>query len=114
MVAKRSDARNQELHEPFWDAVEPLLGQPGVDEGTLMGFPCVRVGGEFFAMPRHDSGDLVIKVSKARVAELIAAGTGQPFGPGKKVFKEWVLVDKTQMASWPGLLDEAKAFNTPG
>lgn len=96
--------------ERFWDAVEPFLAEDGVEEGTLMGFACVRVHGEFFAMPKHDTGQLVVKLPAERVAELVADGTGAPFGPGDKVFKEWVLVDFAHEGQWPRLLGEAKAF----
>ena len=96
--------------ERFWDAAEPFLAEDGVEEGTLMGFACVRVGGDFFAMPKHDTGQLVCKLPAERVKQLVADGVGQPFGPGNKVFKEWVLVDFAHEAQWAGLLAEAKSF----
>ena len=33
----------------FWDLAEPLLTEPGTSIGTLMRFPCLRAGGNFFA-----------------------------------------------------------------
>lgn len=112
-MVRKSEARDAEMAAAFWDTVEPMLGERGVDEGTLMGFPCVRVHGEFFAMPKHDTGELVCKLPRERVAELVADGVGQPFGPGKKVFKEWVLVAADQRDRWADLLVEAQAFNDP-
>ncbi|HUW02880.1 MAG TPA: hypothetical protein VMW08_11050 [Acidimicrobiales bacterium] len=96
--------------ERFWEAVEPFLAEDGVEEGTLMGFACIRVHGEFFAMPKHDTGQLVCKLAAERVAELVAEGTGEPFGPGNKVFKEWVLIDFAHEDRWHDLAGEAKAF----
>ena len=112
-MPKKQDARTAEHAALFWDTVEPLLGEPGVDEGTMMGYPCVRVGGVFFAMPKHDTGDLVCKLPAARVAELVTDGTGHPFGPGEKVFKEWVRVGRDHHDAWAGLLREARSFNQP-
>ena len=33
----------------FWRTAAALMSHPDVSEGTLMGFPCLRVGGGFFA-----------------------------------------------------------------
>lgn len=96
--------------EFFWDLVEPLLGEPGIDEGTLMGFPCLRVNGDFFATCDHRSGHLIVKVHRDRVAELIDEGVGQPFAPAGRVFKEWVLVEERNEARWLELLGEARMF----
>ena len=96
--------------EFFWDLVEPMLGEPGIDEGTLMGFPCVRVNGDFFGTCDHRSGHLIIKVHRNRVAELIDQGVGQPFAPAGRVFKEWVLVEERSEATCLELLAEARAF----
>ena len=109
----KGSKRNNEACEPFWELVEPLFASDDVEEGTLMNFPCMRSGGEFFAMPHHESGDAVLKMHKDRVAELIAAGVGEPFGPGKKAFKEWVLVSADHQDQWLDLLAEAKAFVNP-
>jgi hypothetical protein len=37
---------NEEL---FWDLVEPLYADPAVSRSTMMGLPCVRLEGRFFA-----------------------------------------------------------------
>lgn len=105
--------RDLEATREFWEVVEPLFDEPGVVAGTLMNFPCLRRGKEFFGMPHHESGDAVMKLPRTRVAELVAQGVGQPFGPGKKVFKEWVLVDKAHKDQWLPLLREARAFVSP-
>ena len=33
----------------FWELAEPLLASEGVTRGTMMGFPCLRKHGAFFA-----------------------------------------------------------------
>ena len=96
--------------EFFWDLVEPMLGEPGIDEGTLMGFPCLRINGDFFGTCDHRSGHLIVKVDRDRVAELIEEGVGQPFAPAGRVFKEWVLVEERDEKRWLDLLGEARAF----
>lgn len=94
----------------FWDHVAPLLTSRRVEEGTIMSSPCIRLGGAFVAMPYHQGPGLVIKLPAGRVADLVAQGTGQPFAPAGRVFKEWVLVERHDAALWDALLDEALAF----
>jgi hypothetical protein len=90
--------------------VEPLTAEKGVELGSIMGFPCLRARGEFFGMPHHATGELVCKLPASRVRELVAEGVGQAFGPGKKVFKEWVLVGREHETRWLQLLREAMTF----
>ena len=41
--------------ELFWDLVEPMYTNPAVQRSTMMGLPCVRLDGRFFASldPAH-------------------------------------------------------------
>jgi hypothetical protein len=94
----------------FWDLAAPLLAREGVSDGTMMGFPCLRVRGAFFASCDHRSGDLIVKLPRERVAALIAAGEGLPFAPAGRVFKEWLLVPDRDEARWEALLTDAYAF----
>ena len=55
----------------FWKLADPLLHKLEITEGTLMGFPCLRVDGDFFATCDHRTGDLIVKLSRERVQELI-------------------------------------------
>lgn len=55
----------------------------------------------------------MLKLPAPRVSELVAEGTGQPFGPGEKVFREWVLVDSTHEDRWVDLVHEARWFVNP-
>ena len=70
-----------ELTDFFWDLAEPLLAQDSVDEGSLMGFPCIRVNGDFFCSCGHRTGHLIVKLAKERVQQLISGGVGEPCSP---------------------------------
>lgn len=91
-------------------AHEVCLRDPSITPSTMMGFPCLRVGGAFAATFDHRSGDLVVKLPRDRVTALVDAGRGQPFAPAGRVFKEWVAVPDRDEAHWRELLDEATAF----
>ncbi|MDE2934476.1 MAG: hypothetical protein OXS47_11525 [Chloroflexota bacterium] len=95
----------------FREVTEPLLAAGEVEEGTIMGFPCLRTSrGEFLAMAEHRSGDLIVKVPAGRVEELVEAGTGLPFTPAGRRFREWVHVPGRDADLWQELLDEGLAF----
>jgi len=98
--------------EEFESAVAPLMAEGLLREGTIMGGPCVRAGGEFVAMPHHKGAGVVIKLHRDRVAELIEEGTGLPFAPAGRVFKEWALIETHDEARWQALIRESIAFVT--
>ncbi len=94
----------------FWKIADEFLENRGITEGSLMGFPCLRVKGDFFATCDHRTGDLIVKLPRERVQQLIDQGRGAPFAPAGRVFREWVLVEKRDGRKWRGLINEAKAF----
>lgn len=94
----------------FWRLADELLEEPAVTRSTMMGFPCVRLRGQFFACVDRRTGDLVVKVPPARVAELVAEGIGLPFAPNGRVFRAWVAIPIRDDEEWSALLDEARAF----
>jgi hypothetical protein len=98
----------------FWRLAEELYADPAVVRGTMMGFPCLRVSGEFFASLHKDDHHLVVKLPAERVAALVDSGQGQPFAPAGRVFREWVVVPDPDEAEWRALLAEAKDFVRPG
>ena len=55
---------------------------------------CIKLGKEFLELVDYKGSRLVLKLPKTRVAELIEQGTGQPFAPANRVFKEWLSVPK--------------------
>ena len=96
--------------ELFWDLVEPMYADPAVQRSTMMGLPCVRLDGRFFASLDRRSGALLVKLPRQRVAQLIAAGHGAAFAPAGRVFREWVAIPQPDRQRWSTLLAEAKAF----
>lgn len=95
---------------PFWNLAEGFLQEANITRGTLMGFPCLRVNGGFFATADHRTGHLIVKLPATRVQELIADGVGVPFAPAGRVFREWVRVEAYDEATWKDLMRESKAF----
>lgn len=94
----------------FWDLAEPLLGQTAVSRSTMMGLPCLRWNGAFFASCDRRTGNLLVKLAEQRVDELVAAGTAEPFSPAGRRFREWASIPETAERSWKRLLDEALQF----
>lgn len=95
----------------FWDLAAELQGEDGrVVEGTIMGGACLRVGKEFLALVDYKGSGLVVKLPKQRVAELVEDGSGKPFGPGGKIFKEWLSVPTQDRKRWHALLREGVEF----
>lgn len=94
----------------FWTLAEPLLAREEITKGTMMGFPCLRVNGDFFASADHRTGDLIVKLPATYVEELIDVGIGRPFAPAGRRFKEWVLIPDRDADRWQQLLAEAQTF----
>jgi TfoX/Sxy family transcriptional regulator of competence genes len=101
-------------HDRFAAIAETHLGTTGVTSGTgFGGNPGLRIGGKIFAMLVED--ELVVKLPKARVEELEAAGLGRRFEPGTgRVMKEWLSVPTEAGRRWKALVEEAREFVTPG
>jgi hypothetical protein len=102
-----SDRERTRGEERFWALAAPLLRQAGVTRSTMMGFPCLRLDGDFFASCDHRTGFLVVKLDEQRVSELLAAGKAEPFAPNGRRFREWATIPTGRQRSWAPLLDEA-------
>ena len=87
--------------EQFWRLAEPLLAQPGVTRSTMMGLPCLRIDGKFFASLDRKTQHLLVKLPAARVQQLIAHGQGVTFAPAGRTFREWLAVPPTDAERWP-------------
>lgn len=94
--------------ELFWDLIEPLYADPAVQRSTMMGLPCVRLDGRFFASLDRRTGALLVKLPQDRVQQVIAGGRGEPFAPAGRVFREWVAVPLPDRRRWRALLREAQ------
>jgi hypothetical protein len=98
----------------LYDALtDDLLYDPAVGRSTMMGFPCVRRAGRFFASFDGRTDSLVVKLPRERVAALIEDGTGEPFAPNGRVFREWVTLPEPDHRVWEELLAEARQFAAP-
>jgi hypothetical protein len=108
------DARMARTAEQMWGPIaKTQLATGGVTAGTGFGkTEGLRISGKIFAM--LVKGELVVKLPKARVAELSAVGIGQPFDPGHgRLMKEWVAVPIKAGRRWPALVEEAREFVRP-
>lgn len=91
-------------------AVSAMLTIDGVEESTMMGTPCLRYKGAFLAMMFVKEDALIIKVSAARVNDLIETGTGMAFNFTKKRFKEWVLIPLEFQDDYTDYIQEAVEY----
>jgi hypothetical protein len=89
---------------------DPAVTPPSTTgKAGKFGSDALKVDGKIFAM--LTKGELVLKLPRKRVDELIASGTGTRFDPGRgRVMKEWVTVAPGESAKWPELADEALSF----
>jgi len=94
----------------FWDLAQQLLAEPGVTRSTMMGYPCLRANGTFFACVERATGNLIVKLPAHRVSELTATGQALPFSPNGRTFREWAAFPVADPAEWRALLTEARGF----
>ncbi len=83
---------------------------PRVSRGTMLVSEGLRVDGHFFAALAH--GQLLVKLPRERVQELIGDGVAVPFrsGKGARIMKEWALVPPSATRRWKALVKEALTF----
>ena len=87
----------------FWELAEPLLATGQAEEGTMMGFKCLRTDGAFFATLEHRSGDLVVKTAASRVEDRTIAA--RPLQRGDDVgFATGAML--TSLDTWRDLIDD--------
>ena len=96
----------------FWNLAQALLKVDAVTRSTMMGLPCLRVNGLFFASFDPRTNSVVVKLPAARVDELINSDQGTPFAPAGRMFRQWVAITPSRSPLWPTLLQEALAFAT--
>jgi TfoX/Sxy family transcriptional regulator of competence genes len=89
--APNDAAAATEIEPSFAPVVRAFAGDPRVTFGRMMAAPGLKVNGKIFAMlPR---GSFVVKLPKARVDALIAAGRAERFDPGHgRPMKEWAVI----------------------
>lgn len=103
--------------EPYRILVAEFLKEPNVTYGAdalhppkSFGSKELKVHGKIFAMLVR--GRLVVKLPRARVEALVAAGTGERFDPRHdgRLMKEWLVIDPVAADDWQSLASEALAF----
>jgi hypothetical protein len=105
------DPRMARTPEQLWDPIaKTQLAARGVTAGTGFGkAEGLRISGKIFAMLVGD--ELVVKLPKERVDELVDAGVAKRFDAGKgRPMKEWASIAPSASRRWRGLVDEARAF----
>lgn len=103
-----------ETQKRFAAIAEALAGEPGVTLGAAgkkgFGSSALQVHGKIFAMV-SSKDDFVVKLPKARVEQLEAAGAGRRFDPGHgRLMKEWLTLEPTSGEDWLLLATEALRF----
>lgn len=73
----------------------------------MMGFPCLRLHGDFFACRDVKSDALVVKLTEDRVTALIDSGGGVAFAPSGRPFKAWVVIASADPVGRERVLAEA-------
>jgi hypothetical protein len=97
------------VEEAYRDIVDELKADPEVSEALMMGRPSLKRGKKMFGGLRGD--ELLVKVGRERVHELIAAGRAREFDPSGagRAMSDWALVPEPT-DDWLALADEARAF----
>ena len=97
------------MEEAYRNVVEELKADPEVSEALMMGNPSLKRGTKMFGGLRGD--ELLVKIGRERVQELIAAGRAREFDPSGagRPMKDWALIAQPT-DDWLALADEARAF----
>jgi hypothetical protein len=101
----------------YGDLVKRFMGEPGVTsiaEGKGFGSSGqLKVGGRIFAMLVRD--ELVLKLPRARVDELVEQRQGVRFDAGKGTpMREWFVLSPSSKKAWEPLAREAYKFVKKG
>ena len=89
---------------------EFLTSDPAVSVSTMMGLPCLRLDGAFFASLDTRTGNLLVKLPATDVSERVERGEGSRFAPAGRVFREWIAIEPGSEAAWRAAMADALAF----
>ena len=103
-----------DAHALYDELTDDLLYDPAIGRATMMGYPCVRLAGRFLASYDDKTECLLVKLPRERVTELVGNGSGEPFAPAGKVFREWVSIPAADKSLWETVLAEAVDFARKG
>jgi TfoX/Sxy family transcriptional regulator of competence genes len=99
------------MPEQLWAPIAKAhLATRGVTAGRGFGkIEGLRISGKIFAMLA--GGELVVKLPKDRVDELVDSGVAKRFDAGKgRPMKEWASIAPTASRRWKALVEEGRAF----
>lgn len=93
------------------EEIQKELTHRETEISQMFGKPCIKTGGKAFMAKFH--GDLVFKIGKDRVAELLKVYEGSsnwdPSGKGRPM-KDWLQVPVEFSGDWHSLAIEAEGF----
>jgi TfoX/Sxy family transcriptional regulator of competence genes len=96
----------------FQRLVDRFSADPSVEPpapGGKFGASGLKVEGKLFAL--LSKGELVVKLPRQRVEQLVAEGTARPFDPGHgRLMKQWATIAPEESGSWAELAEEARQF----
>ncbi len=98
----------------FWELAASLTRDPRVSRSTMMGLPCLRWDGQFFASYDRRGNNLIVKLPESRVTKLVAVGHADPFAPAGRRFRQWAAISSARQHHWSELLTEAHNFAATG
>ena len=102
-----AEALFDDLVSDFSD--DPAVTPPSARGGRRFGASALKVDGKIFAM--LVGGELVVKLPRERVDDLVDSGMGKPFESGQgRVMKEWVALDAVDAREWGKLTRAAREF----
>ena len=98
------------VQELFDEVAGRLLREDETIEKTrMMASDGLKTGGKFFAMVSR--GELVVKLPRERVEELVEAAAGHRFDPGHgRLMKEWVALQPADAEECAAYVTEARRF----
>jgi hypothetical protein len=93
--------------DPYEAVADELCADPAVERTQMMGMPSLKLAGKLFGGSWE--GELVVKLGRERVQELIAADRAAPFDPSGRgrPMKDWALVPEPA-DDWLALAEEAR------
>lgn len=99
----------QEAAEKAWhDVLQAQASKGDITTARKFGTDSLSVGGKVFAM--NYKGNLVVKLPRDRVADLLRTGLAEPFVLGRRAMREWVAVSPRAGKDWTSIAEEARAF----
>ena len=108
MARATKQAAPVEIDANFAPVVAAFAGDERVQLGKIFISTGLQTNGRFFAFVRK--GQLVVKLPRERVRELIASGAGEPFDRGKGTpLPEWAVIPPGR-ADWVAIAQEAQRF----